>query len=89
MLYMHSISMSALERARFHRRLPSPTVRRATRRTAGLSLQQVADHCGVTRQSVANWERGFTPNDAALGLYAELLEALAAICREPQGAGLR
>lgn len=54
--------------------LPSPPVRRALRKAAGVSLGDVASAIGVTRQAVGLWEAGArTPRGANLDLYVEVL----------------
>lgn len=47
-----------LERTIIERRLPPPNVRRALREASGLSVVEVAEAIGVTRQAVWRWERG-------------------------------
>jgi transcriptional regulator with XRE-family HTH domain len=56
------------------RRLPRPAARRALRMTAGLRLQDIADACGVTLQTVWRWEQGLRqPRVGNLERYAEIL----------------
>jgi transcriptional regulator with XRE-family HTH domain len=66
-----------LEVARDRRDLPAPSMRRAIRQSAGLSLTDVARAVGVSRQAVAAWETGkTTPASAHVSAYAELLREL-------------
>jgi transcriptional regulator with XRE-family HTH domain len=59
------------------RDLPPIEMRRALRRGAGLTLADVADAVGVTRQAVSWWERGQrTPRGENLDAYGEVLRAL-------------
>ncbi len=79
-------TLEALRHARAYRSLPDPARRRAIRRSAGLSQQQVADAVGVSRVTVTLWESGSkTPSGAHLRRYVELLELLDD--REPAGTG--
>jgi transcriptional regulator with XRE-family HTH domain len=65
------------EKVRARRDLPEPAVRRALRIGAGLSQQDIADVCGVTRAAVSRWESGERGVDADhVVLYAELLDML-------------
>lgn len=62
---------------RLNRRLPSPALRRAIRSDAGLTVAEVADAVGVTRQAVNNWERGArSPRGAALRSYVAVLDEI-------------
>jgi DNA-binding transcriptional regulator YiaG len=64
-------------RVRTRQELPAPAARRALRKAAGISLQNVADVCGVTRQAVATWETaGRTPRGQTLEAYVAVLRAL-------------
>jgi transcriptional regulator with XRE-family HTH domain len=59
------------------RALPEPRVRRMIREAAGVSLQAVADHVGVTKQAVAFWETGGRgPSPEFLPSYIEALRIL-------------
>jgi transcriptional regulator with XRE-family HTH domain len=59
------------------RDLPPIEMRRALRRSAGLTLADVADAVGVTRQAVSWWERGQrTPRGEKLDAYGDVLRAL-------------
>lgn len=59
------------------KRLPPPAIRRALRVAAGLTLQDVADVVGVTRQAVAKWETGErNPAGGARTAYAQALSDL-------------
>ncbi len=64
-------------RVRTRRTLPEPSVRRAIRRAAGVSLEDIANVVGVTRQAVSLWELGQrTPRPRALNTYVDALRAL-------------
>lgn len=66
-----------IDHVRDRRNLPAPEVRRAVRKDAGLSLADVADALGVSRQAVAHWEHGARhPRPEHLRKYAELLRRL-------------
>jgi predicted transcriptional regulator len=70
---------AALAKASLHRRLPAPAVRRALRDNAGLTQQDVADVCGVSRVSIARYEAGTRdPRGAVQARYVELLMKLVA-----------
>jgi transcriptional regulator with XRE-family HTH domain len=59
------------------RELPPVEMRRALRRGAGLTLSDVAEVVGVTRQAVSWWERGRrTPRGRNLDAYGDVLRAL-------------
>jgi transcriptional regulator with XRE-family HTH domain len=59
------------------RDLPPVEMRRALRRGAGLTLADIAEAVGVTRQPVSWWERGRrTPRGPNLDAYGEVLRAL-------------
>lgn len=65
------------------RKLPAPSVRRALRMRAGLSLARVGNALGVSDQAVAYWEAGIRrPRPANLVAYAELLQALRSMLSE-------
>jgi transcriptional regulator with XRE-family HTH domain len=62
------------DRLRTRRDLPPPEMRRALRRAAGASLEDVARVVGVTRQAVALWESGARePRGENLNSYADVL----------------
>jgi transcriptional regulator with XRE-family HTH domain len=46
---------------------------KAIRDQIGLSTQQLADHCGVSRRTVEGWEQGRMPTAAALNVLGYLL----------------
>jgi len=57
--------------------LPPPTMRKAIREAAGVTVAQVAREIGVTRQAVVFWERGLRrPSGPYLGAYLGVLELL-------------
>jgi transcriptional regulator with XRE-family HTH domain len=65
-----------VERVEARRELPSPTVRRALRQAAGVSLDDVGAAVGVTGQAVRWWESGARePNAENLRPYLEVLRA--------------
>jgi len=65
------------EKATARKALPSPRTRRLLRQSAGISLQDVADACGVTRATVSRWERGLrNPTGEGLRRYLEALAEL-------------
>lgn len=67
----------ALAIAEAKRRLPTPAIRQAIRRDAGLSQQEVADILSIHRESVSRWERGVRrPRGILAALYVELLNDL-------------
>ena len=56
------------------RDLPPPAMRRALREGAGVTLSEVGEACGVTRQCAWLWETGArTPRSQHLVAYVELL----------------
>jgi DNA-binding transcriptional regulator YiaG len=64
------------------RSLPPPEIRRAIRRSAGASLQDVADafEPPVSRHSVMAWERGTrNPGAGRVEQYLAILRALQAL----------
>jgi transcriptional regulator with XRE-family HTH domain len=62
---------------RERRDLPPPAMRRAIRESADLSLDQVANALGVSRQAVSHWEQGARdPRPEHLRAYAKLLREL-------------
>lgn len=66
-----------LETAQLRRRLPPPRERRGLRILAGVSLQAIADRCGVSAVSVLRWEAGSRmPKGKNLKTYLELLDRL-------------
>lgn len=46
---------------------------KAIRDKVGLSTQQLADLCGVSRRTVEGWEQGRMPTAAALNVMATLI----------------
>lgn len=46
---------------------------KAIRTRLGLSTQQLADLCGVSRRTVEGWEQGRSPTAAALNVMAGLI----------------
>ena len=57
--------------------LPPPALRRAIRRAAGRSMQDLATALSVTRQSISFWERGLIePTEPHATQYARLLDDL-------------
>jgi transcriptional regulator with XRE-family HTH domain len=46
---------------------------KAIREQIGLSTQQLANYCGVSRRTVEGWEQGRMPTAAALNVMAYLL----------------
>ena len=76
--------MLDLEAIRHKRRvqaqLPAPEMRRALRKSAGLSQEDVAQALGVNRESVSRWERGQRhPRGVFLDSYVALLQELAEV----------
>jgi DNA-binding transcriptional regulator YiaG len=64
-------------RIALRRELPSPQVRRALREGAGVSLTEVAEAVGVSRQAISHWELGQrTPRGEYLDRYLEALRIL-------------
>ena len=62
------------------RKLPDPAVRRALRRSAGLTLADIALVVGTSQASVCRWESGHqTPRGEALSAYVDVLTRLGAI----------
>ena len=58
-------------------RLPDPEVRKALRRSSGLSLRQVGLLLGVSSAAVGHWEAGSrTPNVRHARAYFDLLVEL-------------
>ncbi|WP_394298565.1 helix-turn-helix domain-containing protein [Streptomyces rimosus] len=75
---------SLLEEARLTAAMPSPEERLRLRTAAKLSRTQVAQACGVGRQTVANWEAGTSePAPPARLAYLRLLEGLAQLHPAP------
>ena len=57
--------------------LPEPAVRRALRLGVGLSLAEVSDEVGVSKQAIANYEHGTrTPRGSTLIAYVRALQAM-------------
>jgi transcriptional regulator with XRE-family HTH domain len=56
--------------------LPEPSLRRAIRESAGVSLRQVAAYVGVTSSAVHFWEHGREPSPEHLPRYVEALQIL-------------
>lgn len=58
--------------------LPTPSMRRALRESAGLTLMQVADLVGVSsKMTISRWERGAqTPRGTDRVAYSRLLRKL-------------
>lgn len=70
------------QQAALRRRLPAPPMRRAIRVAAGFTGAEVAATLGVSRQAVAQWERGTrTPRGTHLRAYLEVLDALSEVGR--------
>jgi transcriptional regulator with XRE-family HTH domain len=66
-----------MERVKASRRLPPPEVRRAIRRSARVSQQDLADELGVHRCMVARYESGVRrPSGRVLLDYVRLLDEL-------------
>jgi DNA-binding transcriptional regulator YiaG len=66
-----------VDRVEARQELPPPALRRALRRAAGVSLDDVGAAVGVTGQAVWWWEQGKRePNDENLVRYLELLREL-------------
>ena len=64
-------------RVRSRRELPSPTDRRAIRKAAGLTLQEVGAAVGVSGQAIGMWEAGSrTPRGPHLERYVDVLRIL-------------
>lgn len=80
-----SVTLEQLtERAQIRRDLPPPSMRRALRKAAGVSLSEVAAIIGVTRQAVALWEGGDrTPRGTNLDEYARVLRELRRVADSP------
>lgn len=51
---------------------------RAVRYKLGLSAEQLATLCGVSRRTVEGWEQGRVPTTAALNVMGKLLEQMPA-----------
>jgi DNA-binding transcriptional regulator YiaG len=65
------------ERIRLRRVLPTPDAARAIRKAAGVSLSDVADVLGVSRQAVSYWEQGArAPRGRNRDEYVRVLRAL-------------
>ncbi|MGW7579235.1 helix-turn-helix domain-containing protein [Streptomyces sp. NPDC054765] len=75
-----------LEEARLAAAMPEPPERRRLRDAAGLKVAQVAAACGVSRQTITNWEEGSSePQPPGRLKYLRLLEGLARIHPAPAG----
>ncbi|MET9208248.1 helix-turn-helix domain-containing protein [Streptomyces bacillaris] len=76
---------SLLEEARLAAEMPPPAERLRLREAAGLTRDQVATACGVSRSTVQNWERkeGSTPVPPGRLPYLRLLRGLAEIHPAP------
>ena len=69
-------SVPLLQLVRERRELPPPALRRALREAATVSLEEVGEQLGVSRQTVSRWERGERfPRPQHLVAYAELLRS--------------
>ena len=73
--------MTALDelenRVKDRRALPSPEMRRAIRKAAGLTHEDLAGPLQVSRQAVAHWEAGTRrPRPRHLAGYVDLLRRL-------------
>ncbi|EWT05051.1 hypothetical protein N864_07620 [Intrasporangium chromatireducens Q5-1] len=69
--------MTLITEVKARRRLPSPSLARELRRSAGLSQARIAKELGVTRVTVARWESGTrSPRGSLMVAYVELLEDL-------------
>ena len=55
------------------RKLPPAETRKALRKAAGATLEQVARACDVTPQAVLYWETGSMPRGENLTAYLEVL----------------
>jgi DNA-binding transcriptional regulator YiaG len=64
-----------LERVRSKRKLPVASERRRIRRSAEVSLRDMATALGVSHTAVASWEAGATPREQR-DAYAQLLADL-------------
>ncbi|MGW4221495.1 helix-turn-helix domain-containing protein [Streptomyces bacillaris] len=80
---------SLLEEARLTAEMPPPAERLRLREAAGLTRDQVATACGVSRSTVQNWERqgGSTPVPPGRLPYLRLLRGLAEIHPAPAAPG--
>lgn len=78
---MPTIDIATEVRAR--RRLPTPSMRRAIRESAGVSQLRVASSLGVTRMTVSRWESGIRePRGEHLVSYVALLDELVDLTRD-------
>jgi transcriptional regulator with XRE-family HTH domain len=64
-----------LEQVRSRRKLPAASDRRRIRKSAGVSLRDMAAALGVSHTAVASWEAGATPREQR-DAYAQLLADL-------------
>lgn len=66
-----------VNRVRIEQSLPPPDQRRAIREAAGLSMDDLGEALGVSRQAVSHWERGQRhPRAGVVVRYAKLLYLL-------------
>lgn len=64
-------------RAEERRRLPSPALRKAIREHAGVTVAELAQVVGVSRQAIYRWEQGTrTPRGAVMHVYLAVLDEL-------------
>jgi transcriptional regulator with XRE-family HTH domain len=76
------MAITAVDEARARRELPSPEMRRAIRKSAGLSLRRMAGDLEVSGQALAYWETGArTPRPENVVRYADLLRSLEDVAR--------
>jgi transcriptional regulator with XRE-family HTH domain len=69
--------LSLVEQVRIERRMPSPATAKVIRRTAGVSLERMADEIGVDRATLMRWENGENrPRPAHCAKWAALLDEL-------------
>ena len=73
----HTVAVKLLDKAKAHRELPPPSMRRAIRIGAGVTQQDIADEQGVTRAAVSRWESGERqPRGDDLLAYVAILKSL-------------
>jgi len=69
--------MSLLDEARAARRLPAPSLARAIREDAGISVARMASELGVHRATLSRWEAGENrPRGSRRAAWATLLDNL-------------